>query len=616
MPSRITVLQLWTDAVILRAMVDPVMSVPPHATALTSANAVIAVLARRGWMLGLARLAAVIATVIAVGLFIAHPEALRFIAILACGAAVLGLGLAQQAIDDRRRQGEALAHFHRRGLERCADRWTAGSATDSPLDHPYAHDLDLVSPHGLLARLGAESSPGGREQLARWALDDTTAIDLARPAAVQALGALHDWRARLAAAVSTIGEQTPITTLVTALRAGFAAPSLGQSLLAWVLRAAGIAALGSALWYWGPDGALTTMLGVAAVLGPIDVALARRFAALGDSDRLRTALSALARGLQVAGELANHTDPLVRRLGQRCATATVAAQQLARHLTSVAQRRDPLWTFLVCGPLQFATRDTRAIAAWAQLHHAQVVSWRDDLAEVEAWSALATWAAEQGGCWPQWCSDGPLLEAKALAHPLLPRDRRSGNDAQLIQGTVWLITGANASGKSTWLRSCALALILARLGTTIPAHNIRLRPMRIAATMRAGDDIAAGLSRFQAEVAALARAWKRIAEPGEPLLLVLDEILAGTNSHERHVATQALMNQLVGTATVSLISTHDLALASLADHNNAHIHLGHFADRAADGSDDLAFDYVLRPGVTQTTNALTVLRRAGIPLSL
>ena len=566
-------------------------------------------------MLGLARLAAVLATVIAVGLFIAHPEALRFTAILICGAAVLGLGLAQQAIDDRRRQSEALANFHRRGLERCADRWTAGTATVAPLDHPYAHDLDLVSPHGLLARLGVESSLAGRRRLTEWALDDTTPIVAARPAAVQALRVLHDWRARLAAAVSTTGEEAPITTLINALHEGFAAPSLGQYIIAWVLRAAGVATIVIAFLHWGPDGALTTMLGVAAVLGPIDVAFARRFARLGDSDRLRLALTSIARGLEVAGELASHSEPLVQQLGKRCATATVAAHHLARSLSSVAQRRDPLWTFLVCGPLQFATRDAGAIAAWAHIHRADVTTWRDDLAELEALSALSTWAAEQGGCWPEWHSDGPLLEATALAHPLLPRDRRSGNDARLEQGSVWLITGANASGKSTWLRSCALAVILARLGTTIPAHSIRLRPMRIAATMRAGDDIAAGLSRFQAEVAALARAWKRVTEAGEPLLLVLDEILAGTNSHERHVATQALMTRLVGAQTVTLISTHDLALASLAESDTTHIHLGHFADSAASDSDDLAFDYRLRPGVTKTTNALTVLRRAGIPLN-
>ena len=589
-------------------------ALPPHDAARTTAEANAARLARRGWLLGLARLAAVLSVVLTVGMFIGTPDATRFALIIVASAVVLGLGLALRAVDDQRRRWTARIDHHRRGLERCADRWAAGPVDAAPADHPYAHDLDLVGPLGLLARLGSDLSPAGRQTPSARALDDTTPVQGDRPAAIRSLTTLHDWRARLATALSESGESAPLVGLITALKEGFPAPAIWQRALAWLLRATGAAAFAAALVYWGPDGALTTLLGVAVVLAPIDGGIARRFARLGDSDRLRSALAGLAQGLTVAAELYDHADPLLRRLGTRCAAAQSAARQLARRLAAVAQRRDPLWSFLICGPLQLATHDAVALATWANAHCTDLASWRSDLAEVETLAALATWAAEQGGCWPEWRSDGALLQAQALAHPLLPRTQRRGNDVRLDQGTVWLITGANASGKSTWLRSCALAVVLARLGTTVPAERLSLRPLRIAATMRAGDDLAAGLSRFQAEVAALARAWKRLDHPGEPLLLVLDEILAGTNSHERHLASRALIARLAGASAVTLISTHDLALASLADEHPQRVHLAHFADRAASDSDDLAFDYLLRPGVTRTTNALTVLRRAGIPL--
>lgn len=598
----------------VRPMNAEPVSPPPHADALAAVDRVTAALARRGWLFGLLRLGAVLLTVVAVGAFIAQPGAPRFAAIIACGAGVLVLGLVQQSVDDRRRQSEARANYHRRGLDRCTDRWSGGPVTTAPANHPYAHDLDLVGANGLLSRLGSDLSPGGVQQLTTWALDDESPVDPGRAPAVQALARSHEWRARLAAAASGSDDTARIAALAQALE-GFQAPGMGLKLLGWALRLSAIGGIIAAGVIGGLDMAFWSLLGAAAVLAPLDLAIASRFAALGDSDRLRPALAALANGMAVAADLAQESEPHLQALGRRCAEAQDGARRLAHHLAAISQRRDPLWTFLVCGPLQLATREAAGLDRWKRQHGQHLSEWCRDLAEAESLAALATWAAEQGGCWPTWSDDGPLIEAKQLAHPLLARSKRTGNDLTLQAGAVWMITGANASGKSTWLRSCALAVVLARLGTTVPAISLRLRPMRIAATMRAGDDIAAGLSRFQAEVASLARAWKRVGEPGAPLLLVLDEILAGTNSHERHLACRALLERLAGSTGATLVSTHDLSLATLAETHPQSVQLGHFADSAAVGSDDLQFDYRLRSGVTRSTNALTVLRRAGIPIS-
>jgi DNA mismatch repair ATPase MutS len=226
---------------------------------------------------------------------------------------------------------------------------------------------------------------------------------------------------------------------------------------------------------------------------------------------------------------------------------------------------------------------------------------------------LATMAAEQGGCWPEWSADGAALAASGLAHPLLARDVRVGNDISLATGTTLLITGANASGKSTFLRACALAVLLARCGTTVPARACRLRRMRLATVMRVQDQGAGGLSRFQAEVAALKRVFDRLDAPGDPVLVALDEILAGTNSHERHLGTEAVLAAVRERAAAVLVATHDLELCRLAESDPARVVLGHFADGAGPG-DDLEFDHLLRPGTVRSTNALKVMRAAGLPV--
>jgi DNA mismatch repair ATPase MutS len=209
-------------------------------------------------------------------------------------------------------------------------------------------------------------------------------------------------------------------------------------------------------------------------------------------------------------------------------------------------------------------------------------------------------------------AEGPHLQAENIAHPLIHKDRRIGNDCAITGGDVLLLTGANASGKSTLLRSLALSLLLARAGTTVPAASFRFRPQRLVTVMRVSDDLEAGRSRFQAEVRALAEAVQRAGTAGDPVLVILDEILGGTNSHERHLGTEAIITHLLDAPGPVLVSTHDLELPALAERFPGRVQLAHFADGA--GEEDLSFDYRLRPGVITSTNALKVMRLAGLPV--
>ena len=152
-------------------------------------------------------------------------------------------------------------------------------------------------------------------------------------------------------------------------------------------------------------------------------------------------------------------------------------------------------------------RNLAALHAWTDQHGSDRADYIHTLGEGEALSCLATYAAEQGGCQPTLTTDGPIMDVADLAHPLLDPSKRIGNTVALQDGQVLLLTGANASGKSTFIRSLCLTIVLARLGLPVPAERCQLRALRLATVMRVTDDLRGGRSRFQAEVERLATCW-------------------------------------------------------------------------------------------------------------
>jgi DNA mismatch repair ATPase MutS len=224
--------------------------------------------------------------------------------------------------------------------------------------------------------------------------------------------------------------------------------------------------------------------------------------------------------------------------------------------------------------------------------------------------ALGGYAFENpGDTFPEMVAGGPCFEAEGLGHPLLPADRCVGNTVCLGGDVrVLLVSGSNMAGKSTLLRAVGCNAILAQAGVPVRASRLRLSPLVLGATLRTQDSLQAGRSRFAAEIARL-RQLLDLAR-GAPLLFLLDEVLHGTNSHDRRVGAEAIVRRLVAAGALGLVTTHDLALAELAEQLTSQVQNVHFTDRFENGT--LAFDYRLRPGVVQSSNALALMRAVGL----
>lgn len=246
-------------------------------------------------------------------------------------------------------------------------------------------------------------------------------------------------------------------------------------------------------------------------------------------------------------------------------------------------------------------------------------SWLDVWFELEALSSLANLAyLNPGYCFPDFIADADqnraaMFQASGLGHPLIPDDEKICNDFAIeAAGEITIFTGSNMSGKSTFLRTVGVNLILANAGGPVNARQLRTRHLRLYTCIRISDSVTNGVSYFYAEVKCLKGLLEELGrEHPLPLFYFIDEIFRGTNNRERLAGSRAYIQALAGATGIGLISTHDLELVHLADEIPA-IKNYHFTDDVVDGR--MVFDYQLHFGPSPTTNALKIMRMEGLPV--
>jgi DNA mismatch repair ATPase MutS len=205
---------------------------------------------------------------------------------------------------------------------------------------------------------------------------------------------------------------------------------------------------------------------------------------------------------------------------------------------------------------------------------------------------------------------GGRLEARRLAHPLMSESQSVPNDVSLGgELRLLIVSGSNMSGKSTLLRAVGLNLVLAWAGAPVRAQSFAVSPLTVGASIRVMDSLQDGKSRFYAEITRL-REIVNLANGDRTVLFLLDELLSGTNSHDRKIGAEAIVRSLIDRGAIGMITTHDLALAHIADDLPGRAVNVHFADTLEDGR--LRFDYQLMPGIVERSNALDLMRSVGL----
>jgi DNA mismatch repair ATPase MutS len=266
---------------------------------------------------------------------------------------------------------------------------------------------------------------------------------------------------------------------------------------------------------------------------------------------------------------------------------------------------------IVSSFLLWATQISFAIESWRLRHGSVVRRWISAVGEMEALCALAGYSYEHpGDPFPEILEEGPEFEGIELRHPLLPESRFVPNDLHLGGPLrLMVVSGSNMSGKSTLLRTVGINVVLALAGAPVRASRLRVSPMALGATLRVQDSLQGGTSRFYAEIQRL-HEIVMLTRGSLPVLFLLDEILHGTNSHDRAVGAEAVVRGLIGRGAIGLVTTHDLALATVAEMLSPQASNVHFEDHLEKGQ--MVFDYRLRDGVVKKSNALELMRAVGL----
>ncbi|MCE9501634.1 MAG: hypothetical protein K8R21_14210 [Leptospira sp.] len=201
------------------------------------------------------------------------------------------------------------------------------------------------------------------------------------------------------------------------------------------------------------------------------------------------------------------------------------------------------------------------------------------------------------------------LHFEKIQHPLIPRDLRVPNDLGKVPvGSTVLITGSNMSGKTTFLRTIGVNIILAMNGAPVPARKISMPPLSILSSIRNEDSLVDGVSFFYSEVKRISAILKKVRDASIVHIVLLDELLKGTNSRERLIASKAILKELEKQRTMSFITTHDIDLAK----NNSKLILKYFSEIILDNK--MSFDYKIRDGIVKAGNALKILELEGLNL--
>jgi len=243
-------------------------------------------------------------------------------------------------------------------------------------------------------------------------------------------------------------------------------------------------------------------------------------------------------------------------------------------------------------------------------HRDDLLQAVEALAELEVLLSFAAFAWEHPvACLPAVREDAGGLTIRGGAHPLIPPGEVVANDLELrLPMRVWIITGSNMSGKSTFLRMVGICALLAQAGAAAPAVEMTFPPVAILTDLRVRDDLGKHESYFLAEVRQVKRILGR-SQGGGPLLGLIDEPFRGTNSEERLAAATAVIEALIRGTGFFLVATHDRQVTSLADDRVVSNH--HFQETLAD--DVLSFDYRIRSGAATVRNAIRVLEVEGYP---
>lgn len=288
--------------------------------------------------------------------------------------------------------------------------------------------------------------------------------------------------------------------------------------------------------------------------------------------------------------------------------ASSVLKEFAGILNAFDQRNNMLFGALANGLMLWDILQSYRIEKWVTANHDKVDQWFDVIAFFDAYNSLGNFTFNNPNyIFPTLTTTNTIIKAEALGHPMLSSQKRVDNDITIDKEQFFIITGANMAGKSTFLRTVALQIVMSNTGLPICVKSCEYRPIKLITSMRTSDSLSDDASYFFSELTQLKKIVDALAK--DEYFIILDEILKGTNSKDKAAGSRKFVEKLVANTATGIIATHDLSLCEIASE------LPEVKNRFFDAQiidDELYFDYKFKDGICQNMNASFLLKKMGI----
>jgi len=527
------------------------------------------------------------------------------------------LMMAHSKVVKRLARSQRAIDYYNARLDQLAGKWLGRGNSGARYcndDHPYTTDMDVFGVGSLFEFVCCARTRLGEDVLARWfssAADGNTILE--RQHAIAELRGQIEFRERFALLDTEINanfDQQQLQKWVEEKTQPIANWKRGLAAVLGFLAVVSIAVWSMGYGYLP----LVLVIAIEVIFYATNIREFRRMTAAAD-----TASSGVVILSQVMGLIEQHkfTSKYLQELQNSLQTEGHAPSWQINRLHSLILMLDNSFrnqlfapiAFLLCIPVHLVYR----VEKWREQIGPNCSEWSDTVGQIEALNSLSRHAFENpDDPFPELVAEeeGACFEAIALAHPLLPVETCVQNDISInARNQLTMISGSNMSGKSTLLRTVGINLILALSGAPVRAKSFRTSRFLLGCAMHAEDSLKQGTSLFYAVISRI-KTIVELAGQSPPLLFLFDEILQGTNSHDRRVGAEGVIRQLLQRRAFGLVTTHDLALTSIADSLGGQAVNIHFEDHLINGK--MYFDYKIRQGVVQKSNALELMRMIGL----
>lgn len=477
--------------------------------------------------------------------------------------------------------------------------------------HDYSYDLDLFGPGSLFQYLNRCASFLGEQRLASDLLTPGQHIDLIfeRQSAIKELGPLLDLREKLwAMGKLAEGKSQTLDNLQHWLaEKNWVTGNLKVTLLRWVFPVITFSSLVLSFYDFN-------YVSLFFVLFSVQWTLVSLY-----SSRVSKTLSLLThykKWLENYGELLrafslnSFQSSLLKKHQQLAKEANDEVTRFSRHVNTLEARMNPIANAFGNGLFSFDLHSIASLEEWRDKNGHRLNAWFESLAEWDALNSLAHFYFTHPLYAFAQLSEELKLTAKDMGHPLIPHKGRVNNDCSLnVAPQVMIITGANMAGKSTFLRALGVNFVLSQAGAPVCASAWTGPVAGLRSGMRTTDSLQDHQSYFFAELKRLESIVRELRE-GKRMIVLLDEILKGTNSDDKQAGSRELILQLIQLPSLVFLATHDVVLGAMAQEKPNHVVAACFESEIKAGK--LHFDYRLKKGVAQTRNATFLMRQMNI----